>query len=213
MSEKTFTYEDPKFLNKLAMCISGERCELSATLHPDIPEFVEEATRQGKSKPYGMHLLSLAGLCEQHSIIPFGSLVFKEDYPPQIEYRYVRTDDDSLERFMMGCRHPGYFAMKRKWFSVIFEDIARADRVRAAQSAIFAFTRNGYVVTRLSANLDPETIKGDYVDYCTAEARLFAEKGIVTVSGNIPDDFDIKDLMQKELPAATLPLCGLEGRV
>ena len=215
MSEKEFKYADPKFLNKLAICISGERCELTANLRPDIPEFIKAVCNSDRSINYDLRTAAIRVLCETHKIMPFWYLVFWEDYCPKIEYYGPDlTHSSYADKFRESSSHPAYFAMSRRWFGINFRDIKGAKGVRQTQQAIAEFVKNEYIVTSIEANLDPHIRTADhYCDYKESRATLWASNGEVTVSGNIPEDFDIKDLMQKELPAVALPPLGLEGLV
>lgn len=211
MPEKIFTYPDPKFLNKLAVSVNRERCELSVGLHPDIPEFIEAVNKPGNYKNWDIHLLHLRALCETHHIMPFRSLVFRYDCEPQINYMHTgHLDDEVLRRLINSGRHPAYFAMNMKWFSITFDSLV-GEEAGKAQAAISEFAKNGYVVTRVEANLDPYIRSADhYCDVKESRATLWGMNGRVSISGDFPDDLDIQDLVPKELPAPGIPPVGIE---
>ena len=43
MADKTYTYSDPNFLNRLVMLFSEKDCGLSVRLRPDVQEFIDAA--------------------------------------------------------------------------------------------------------------------------------------------------------------------------
>ena len=88
MARKNFEYKDPRFLNKLATLINPDKCELNAYLSPNNLEFIK--LKQDRSAVIKeLELLSLFSFCEENNIMPFCSLVFWQDFDPDIKYEQV----------------------------------------------------------------------------------------------------------------------------
>ncbi len=212
MPEKKFQYTDPHFLNKLAVSINRENCEFGAGLHPEVPEFIEAVLSPNRELPYDFRSVQVVALCETHNIMPFQSLAFRRDLCPMIEYHGPNVNHTDISpRIRSSCEHPAYFAMNRKWFSITFDSLVGEERVGKAQAAISEFAKNGYLITRVEAKLNPYTRRGDHCAYREAEAHLWASDGEIIMRGDFPDDFDIQDLIPKELPAVGIPPVGIEG--
>lgn len=210
MPEKKFKYADPRFLNQLAVTINREKCELCAGLHPNVPEFIKAVVTHDRKVDYYLRNLSIRALCETHNILPFWSLAFRGDLEPMIEYAGPKQIMDEALKFRKACEHPGYFSMNRKWFSITFDRISGNENVGKAQAAIQEFTKSSYLVTRVEAHLNPYTVSGDHCAYRESKAHLWASDGEVFLKGDFSDDFDIQDLIQKQLPLPGFPPIGLE---
>jgi len=230
---KRFEYDNPRYLNTLVMYIEGSKCEIDATLMPDIPEFVDAVNRDSfftKKKKSDEEVMSesleliasspelverfhntdtenidekvlralyLLSLCKKHNIMPFWQLKFNNSLSqwrePEIKYVGRNLGCSVYDEPYKTCVNPIHFTRlgKNKWYQIEFENIIGEKSSNAVKSAISEFIRQGYVVTRLSAGLNPSARTADhYYDYTEYDARLFAYGGDVEVSG-VPDDFEL----------------------
>ncbi|MBS3093482.1 hypothetical protein J4456_02780 [Candidatus Pacearchaeota archaeon] len=209
---KTFTYEYPRYLNTLVTHIEGKNCKLSATLMPDIPEFIDAALRINFfNKSAGLinydnlkryehvdnvvHTLLMLRLCEKHNIMPFWCFTFDNNpsqwREPTIKYVGYNFGVSIHDEPYHTCVHPLFFIQQRKWYMMKFENYQGEESVNAAKNAIAASIEQGYVVTQLYAGLNPRIRTADhYCDYEEYDAQLWAGNGSVEMS-NIPDGFQL----------------------
>ncbi len=207
MANKKFSYEDPRHLNTLVNYIEGKNCKLSATLMPDIPAFIDIVYRNNFfSKSSGvidysllkgfdpasvqMHTFLVLKLCEEHHIMPFWNMIFDGGWQkPEIKYVGPSGFSVDAEPYKT-CAHPAWFMQNRKWYQLLFEDYQGEENVEAAKEAIAGAIEKGYVVTRLSASLNPRIRTADhYCDYEVNDGTLFAYDGTIEISG-VPEDFE-----------------------
>lgn len=229
MTEKTFTYKDPKFLNKLILFINGNRCELSLILRPDVDEFLEandrtampfrwsspipEIERKFREKQYSDDLvrtLVMLPLCKKHGIKPFIGLKF-DCYgdEPKPSYCGPRIETKSETQPFRMAMHPSNFVDGKKWYFIGFKEIKGESRINEVKQAVAGLVWQGYRVTSLEAELDPYTQRGEYVDYRKSRATMFASCGEIKIFGEIPDfeeNFGEEVLLKKEPPALPGPM-------
>jgi hypothetical protein len=219
--EKSFTYDDSAFLNKLIMHISEENCKLSAGLAPNIPEFIQQAKnarifnmssefsdlnerlRKEQMSQDAQHTLVMAKLCVKHNILPFYRLCFDYSFrqfdEPKIKYigpNFGHTVHDEPYNTLV---HPVHFAKGNKWYSIQFVYAEGVESIRRTKQAVSEFIKQDYIVTGLSVKLNSKLIRGEYCDYEESEASLYAGDGKITIYGDIPEDFNMQDLMKNNL--------------
>ncbi|MBI2449133.1 hypothetical protein HYV49_02445 [Candidatus Pacearchaeota archaeon] len=223
-SKKRYTYTYPEFLNTLIMYISEQNCEFSAWLEPNIPEFIKASEPQRprwattgnpeKDKQQDIeHASTMFKLCIKYNIFPFLSLIFDSNNHgiPKIEYVGYHFGDYNYVEPFRTCVHPSHFSQDKKWYFVLFKDIRGTSE---AKRGIADFIKQGYVVTCLEAKLNPHTETGDhYYDYKEWDASLYARKGIISVNGKVPDDFDPTTIQQKQLPEPPKLLEGIVDKL
>jgi len=231
--EKKFTYDDPRYLNKLVMYIEGKNCKLCATLKPDIPEFIDAANlnnyfTKGNSDSINafsffslhvlpipefnimfnnidfkkidsrmLHAITMMVLCEKHEVMPFLKLNFDNSYSqwiePKIEYIGCNFGGSIFDQPYNSCINPVNFSKlnKNKWYSIGFEDFIGEESTMAAKSAISEYIKQGYVITRISATLNPRLRTADhYFDYEESDGQIFASEGVIEISG-VSEDFEL----------------------
>lgn len=230
MSDKNFEYKDPKFLNTLVNWINGERCKLEVRMFPDVPEFIEahmtlNLVSQIKKLPPALFSekckldfkllndskikdLILLNLCEKHNILPFWSLsfdyTFSQTNKPKIEYIGNHWDVDERKGIYNICLNPINFTKNSRWHRIDFKDAKGQKNINKVKQAINEFIKQGYIITSITADLDPYLVRGDhYCDYEKSEATLIAYNGKVRFYGDVPDDFNINSLKPKQLPEPT----------
>ncbi|MBN1792845.1 hypothetical protein JW826_04135 [Candidatus Woesearchaeota archaeon] len=231
MDAKTFEYKDPYFLNRLVMLISGERCDFSATLRPDIPEFIQAAEcarafsasspdfpdldKQLREKQLSRdqkHALVMMAMCEKHGVMPFWNLRFDYSYrqfdEPKIKYVGYNFGCTVHDEPYLTCVHPIQFTKGSKWYSITFEEVAGKENTNRAKLAISRFTEQGYLVVGIYAHLDPYIRSGDhYCDYKESKSQMHARDGKVTFWGEVPEGFDLSglDIIKAEQMRRQLP--------
>lgn len=208
-----YSYSNRFTLNHLVGLISGENCEISAFLRPDIPEFIEAAEKRNYfhiSSPIAeinkelqdsqlshnkLHANVMKQLCEKHKIMPFWNLIFNDSFrpfdEPEIKYVGYNFSGTVYDEFRKGCIDPINFTKGYKWYGIEFEEIEGKEGTDKAKRAIEEFVKQGYIVTSLQAELEPYIVTTDH--YCShkrCKAVLWAGDGKVEFSGDIPVDMD-----------------------
>jgi len=218
---------EPGQLEIIARSIGGDRCSLSAMMMPNDDEFIrkamnrrafnvssvvaeiDEMLRERMLDEDTVYLLEMLPLCHRLGIHPFWSLKFEHSYSPrsrpEIVYSapFLQREDDEPYKSAL---HPAVFALGLKWYSVSFNDF-RGGNVLRAQQAIDAFSKQGYALVRISAKLNPHSVRGDHCEYEESDASLYADREKADFFG-VPEDFEIPKSV-KELPASPNVLDGL----
>jgi hypothetical protein len=236
MPKTVFSYTDPKTLNKLVMLVSGERCELSASLMPEIPEFIESARKARSfhvSSPSfpGLderlrkeqlthdeaHAIVMLELCEKHNIMPFWKLRFDYSFrqfnEPDIRYIGYNFGGSVNDEPYKTCVDPVHFTKGSKWYSIGFNELKGQENIDRAKLAIAAFVEQGYIVVDINAELDPWVRSGEYADYKESKATMWASDGTIEFWGDVPDIFRDFDANKMPQPALPQPRKLLEGVV
>ena len=232
--EQNYTYDDPELLNVLVMLISESNCSFSCTLRPNVKEFLEYASRgraftasspipelddrllQKQAAQDVLHTLAMLHLCQEHKVMPFIGLSFDYELSSYGEIKYVMPHLDTKfhEELYRFCRDPIHFTRGYKWYSIIFGEVKGKEKIGIVKRAIPQFLSQGYIVTSLTAQLNPYIRRGEYVDYCESDATLIAHDGKITIFGKIPDGYDfdlekIKGMKRQILPEEPKLLDGL----
>lgn len=219
---KTYSYDDPTFLNGLVMVISENNCEFSAVLKPYVPEFIladkettdysitsripriAELLEKRKISRDAARVMTMLPICKEHDILPFWSLTFDYSFNyggPEMKFIGPQPGPMSFpsaeERAIMHeLKNPALFSKIKKWHRILFNEVDKQEEISRSKDAIAGFIEEGYIVTYIQADLNP-WIKGGGcggMDYKTSDATLRAHDGEVKIYGNI--DFDM-DAIQK----------------
>ncbi len=200
---KSYTYQDPKFLDRFVMFINGERCELSATLMPDLDELldVERENLFGyhfdyKSTFYNVENVNkILDICKRHKILPFGELGFNYQIGAvPVTFNYVGPNSiGSSDRFGNLARdlelkltHPTQIVELldgAKPFRISFEKAWDRDEVTKTKEGIKSFLDRGYRVVRVNAEYK-KTVPREAIE---RPISLMACDGRIHIYGNVPD--------------------------
>lgn len=159
MDTKEVSYENPEHLNYLVRIIEGKNCELSATLKPNIPEFIEATRKFSISyRPEISGIKTILDVCSKHKIKPLWKLVFDKTFGSnnKLKIEYVgpkysginpRTpNDEKYEKIFQECSHPLQLIRNDLWYSIFFREF-KGEKIKRVQESISEFIRNGYLVT------------------------------------------------------------------
>jgi len=239
-ADKTYTYSDPHFLNRLVMFFSEKDCGLSVYLRPDIQEFIDSAEdarvffhesfydldKEGRDKYIAIFqsfVERMNTLCTRHNIIPFWDLVFNYEYRqfeyPEIKYTGYNFGSTIYHEPRKTFVDPIHFINGGKWYGINFSEAKGEESVRRVKLAVDGFVRQGYRVTSIKAKLNPSTVSVGTCEESGYEERydasLYAHKGIIEINGKVPEGFDIENIKEiiSEEPEQTGLLEGLEQKL
>ena len=238
-ADKTYTYSDPHFLNRLVTLFSEKDCGLSVCLRPDIQEFIDAAEdarpfssswfygldKESRAKyiaPFQDYVIRITTLCTSYNIIPFWELVFNYVYRefeyPEIKYRGYNFGCTIYDEPRKTFVDPIHFTGGNKWHGITFSEAKGEESVRRVKLAVARFVGQGYRVTSIDAKLKPRTVSvgtcedSGYSERC--DASLYASNGKIEVCGKVPEDLNIEKIIEIGSQAKQKSLfLGLEQRL
>lgn len=209
-----WNYLEPDFLDEFVKYI-GYSCKFSATLIPNIPEFLDaflnykypnlnEISLEIRDKlvPKGQKLsedqiriLSLFSLCRKHDIYPFWALSFDDGGAPEIKYFGPKEEWASINHpenaVYKRCLKSSQFSKQKKWYQICFKDFMNKD-VEDAKIAIEEFTKKDYKLVQLNTELNPRIKTSDhYYDYEENDLNLWLANGKITTHTKLPENFQM----------------------
>ncbi len=214
--EGTWEYSRSDFLNDLVFSIDSERCSLSASLAPNVPEFLEarKKSRDGliteifpnalKGKvPEGFDEKrwrdtawtgAMIELCRRNGIIPFWGL--RWDYElrqfnePSLEYCGPSVDWITQDPKKTLTAPIFLCGDEHTWYNLSFNVAQGKESVDRVKYAIVSLLRKEYVVTSVHAQLNRWIRGGEYFDTEECDAEIHAYNGKISMYGKaIPKDF------------------------
>ncbi len=204
-----WTYSESDFLDEFVKYI-GKNCRFSATLIPNISEFIDAIERgvypqnppekiKEKIVLKGQRLdddlikwISLFSLCEKHNIYPFWGLSFDNSFhqfnDPKIYYVGPKNEDfgtfDVTAKPQRIFMEPSHFTKNKKWYFIEFIDFMN-ESLEGAKRAIKEFVEDGYKLISLSTKLNPQMINEEEEE----DLYISASKGKIEIYGKVPDNF------------------------
>lgn len=209
--EKKFTYADPELLNFLTLHLT-ENTEFNAILMPNVPELIQIWRAKyyeikGKHPRFEQRIVDpninynhvraayIARLCVENGIKPFWQLRFAGGINPEVHFNLKAiVDQDKDETFYDKVRElfkvPDLASSSEKWNEILFDEIEPRN-TSAAKKGIKKLIEQGYIVTYVSAHLNPnQGISDHYFGRFEYDGYLHARDGRIFFESKELGDFD-----------------------
>lgn len=186
--DKDIFIDNPELIHRLLMSLSEDRCEFSAILKPNIPEFIDisgldysaikgkypkfdetlEKLKEKLKRAYTYNrakALYLHQFGDENGVMPFSEMKFNGSWGLDVEILFNINcfQDDNMNNLLREYKldDANAIASGKKFGTLYFDSVERRCTGKAKE-AINNFVKEGYCVTYLHAELDPNDSTSDH---------------------------------------------------
>ena len=213
--EFKYQYTAPDFLRFLVSILGEKEVEASVVLWPNELfgelEKEREKFKHMDEKTLVEHLeeyQQFLSKMREKGIIPgwylsFDNAVRQHDYPQIKKMSHHNRGEWGTFSDVSNVTlvNPENF-LGSKWETVSFSEFLGEKSIQILKEAIPRFVERGYSIVRVYGGLNPQPWEHEYTGGVDYDGHLSAGGGIMTLSGNFPEDFDFRRFVPKKLPGS-----------